>query len=164
MEKILSDFGIQPLLLAAQMVNFLVLLYILKRLLYKPILKVLDERKQRIAKSLKNAEEIEKKLNEITERQDAEILKATKEGENIIKQAKESGLAIIEESKLKAEDIAKRMIEEAKNHIQVEKEKLRQEIRENLADLVVMAMQKVTGKILNKKDQKEMINKTIKTL
>ncbi len=73
---ILNEFGIKPILLAAQVVNFLILLYILKRFLYKPILKVLNERKNKIADSLKNAEEIERKLVEISEEEQKRIAKA----------------------------------------------------------------------------------------
>ena len=46
--EIIKQFGINPILLAAQVVNFIVLLFIFKKLLYKPILKVLDERKKKI--------------------------------------------------------------------------------------------------------------------
>ncbi len=164
MEKIFGDFGLNPFLLAAQIVNFLVLLILLKRLLYKPILKMLEERKQKIADSLENAEMIEKKLQEITEKQEQEILKATKEGEKIIKQAKEYGVEIINDSKSKAEAVAERMVVEAKNQIQAEKEKLHQEMREHLGDLVALALTKLTGKVLTQRDQKQIIERSIKEI
>ncbi|MBI2593944.1 F0F1 ATP synthase subunit B, partial [Candidatus Daviesbacteria bacterium] len=80
MEKILSDFGVQPVLLLAQIVNFLVLLWILNKLLYKPVLKVLEERKAKIEKGLKNAEEIEKRLAQTAEEEEKAILAAAKMG------------------------------------------------------------------------------------
>ena len=64
---ILSQFGVKPILLAAQVVNFLILLFILKKFLYGPILKVLSERRKKIEDSLKNVEEIEKRYNEMKE-------------------------------------------------------------------------------------------------
>ena len=77
---ILNQFGVQPILLAAQVVNFLILLFILKKFLYGPILKVLDSRKKTIEQSLKNAEEIERRLLETTEEKEkvmAYIIAAT---------------------------------------------------------------------------------------
>ena len=67
---ILNQFGISPVLLTAQVVNFLVLLFILKKLLYGPLLKVLAERRKKIEDSLKNAEEIELRLQETNEKID----------------------------------------------------------------------------------------------
>ena len=55
MEKILSDFGVQPILLLAQIVNFLILLILLKKFLYKPILQVLEKRKETIDEATKQA-------------------------------------------------------------------------------------------------------------
>jgi len=51
--EILKEFGIQPTLLLAQIVNFLIILFVLKKFFYKPIIKVLDARKKRIEVSLK---------------------------------------------------------------------------------------------------------------
>lgn len=160
----LKDFGVQPVLLAAQVVNFLVLLWILKKLLYKPILKVLEERKQRIAESLKNTEEIEKRLNKLSEEEQKKILKAAQEGELIIKQAQESGVQIIEEAKAKAQGLHEKILEEAYGQIKVEREKLKQEVREHLADFVVLALQKITNKVLTTKDQKKMVKEAVREI
>lgn len=160
----LTDFGVKPILLIAQIVNFLILLYILKRFLYKPILKMLDERKEKISGGLKNAEEIEKKLNQIVAEREEQLKKASKEGEEIIKEATASANQIITEAHEKAGSDIEVIIEKAHQSIDLEKEKMRQEIRSELADLVVAGLEKVTGKILDKKDQEEMVKKTIKEL
>ena len=66
--EILKNFGIQPTLLLAQIVNFTIILFVLKKFFYKPITKVLEERKRRIEESLKNADEIEAKLQKTAEK------------------------------------------------------------------------------------------------
>ncbi len=164
MEKILEQFGINPWLLAAQIVNFFILLFILKKLLYKPILKMLEERKEHIAQSLKNAEKIERKLLEIEEEEEKRLIKAGMDAEKLIKEAKISALELIEEGKMKAQDVAESIVAEARGQLQVEREKLNQEVREHLAELIGLSLQKVTGKILDKKGQKDIISKTIKDL
>ena len=60
--ELLSNLGINGKLLLAQIVNFFILLYILKRFAYKPILKVLDDRKEKIEKGLRDAENAKDKL------------------------------------------------------------------------------------------------------
>ncbi len=107
---ILSQFGVNPLLLAAQVVNFLILLFVLKKFLYGPILKVLEKRKLTIEQSLKHAEEIEQKLVAISEEEEKRLIKASQEGEKIIKQASESSVAIIDESRKKAEAVYQKIL------------------------------------------------------
>ena len=164
MDKILAEFGIQPVLLAAQVVNFLILLFLLKKFLYRPILNVLETRKERIAQSLKQAEEIEKRLTEISEEEQKRILKAASEGEKIIKEAQDSRLAIIDEAKKEAEVVARRISEEAETRGQLELEKMEQQIKEHLAELVVGGLKAVTGKVLTEKEKKEIVDKEVKNL
>lgn len=164
MDKILAQFGVQPVLLAAQVVNFLILLFILKKFLYGPILKVLQKRKDSIAQSLKNAEEIEKRLNALSEEEQKRILKAAEQGEKIIKEATETSVQIIEEGKKKYEDLMERAIMDAKNVAQVQQTKILQEIRKNLADIVSLALEKITDKVLTQKEKQEIIEKEVKNL
>ena len=164
MEKILSEFGVQPILLAAQVVNFLILLFLLKKFLYGPILKVLEKRKDVIAQSLKNTEEISSRLNKLGEEEQKRILKAATEGERIIKEATETSVQIIEEGNRKYEDLMVRAALDAKNAAQVEQTKMIQEVRENLADIVSLALEKITGKVLTQKEKQEIIEKEVKNL
>lgn len=162
--EILKQFGVNPILLAAQIVNFFILLFILKKFLYKPILKVLEVRKNKIEESLKNAEEIEKRLAEISEREEEAILKAAREGEKMIKEAGEAASQIIEDGKKKYQDILSQATEDTKKLLQTEKMKLEQEIKESMADFVVLALEKVTGKVLTQQQKKEIVEQEIKNL
>lgn len=164
MEQILNQFGVQPILLLAQVVNFLVLLWILKRLLYKPILKILEERKQKIAQSLKNAQEIEERLAKLSEEEQKRILKAVSEGEKVIQQASEHAASIIEDGKKEYERITTKAIEDAKVIAKMEQTKMMQTVKGNMADIVVLALQKIMGKSMPKFDQKRMVEETMKDL
>ncbi len=162
--EIIKEFGIQPILLAAQVVNFIILLLILRKFLYKPILKVLEARKQKIAESLKNAEEIEKRLQEITEKEIEALQKSARQAEQIIKEASVQGAGIIDDSKKKAEQLLEQASEDAKDLVKQEKEKLMREVKENLSDIVVLALQKITGKTITPSDQKRLIEQELKNL
>ena len=164
MDKILSDFGVQPILLLAQVVNFLVLLFILKKLLYKPVLSMLEKRKALIAQSLKNAEEIEKKLAQTSEEEEKRILGAAREGEKIIKEAQDSAVALIEEGRAKAEDLYKQILEEAKDQVSAQKDKMMLEVRQELSGIISVALEKIMGNALDKNAQKKLVDDAVKTI
>lgn len=164
MEKILGQFGVEPLLLAAQAVNFLVLLWILKKVLYKPILKVLDDRKIMIAKTIKDAQDIEAKLAETEQEKDKTLEKAAKEAQKLLDQATNNANQVINEAHLKAAADIEEMLKKGRDQIKQDREIMQQELRTELAGLVAVSLQKVTGKILTKDDQKKLIEQSVKEI
>ncbi len=160
----LKDFGVQPVLLAAQVVNFLILLFILNKLLYKPILKVLSERRQKIEESLRNAQDIEKKLLQTEEDRQNLLAKASEEGQNIVDDAKKQADLLIEDAKVKAEISAQKILEEAQSKIQIERDNMRWELQKEFSKIVMLIVQKVAGKILDKQSQKQLIEKAVKEI
>ena len=164
MEKILSDFGVQPILLAAQMVNFLVLLFILQKLLYKPLLKVLDERKKRIEESLANAEKIQKELED-TEAKRAQVLdEAIEEGKRIIAEASAQGNSLMVESQAKAKADMEAMMEQGRQMIVGEKEKMKVEVKGEVAKMIEMSLEKVLGSALDAKTQGKLVDQAVKSI
>lgn len=164
MEQIFEQFGIKPILLLAQIVNFLVLLLILKKFLYGPILKVLENRKQKIVESLKNAEEIEAKLLQTEEDREIVIRKAFEEAQKIVNEATKSANQIIAQAHAKASADLEEIVRRGQGTIKLERERMQQELRGELANLVVISLEKVTGKILDKEDQKDLIAKSVRNI
>ncbi len=160
--NILTEFGVKPILLAAQIVNFIILLLLLKKFLYGPILKVLDERKKKIAESLANAEEIKQKLVEIAAEHDKELEQAARESKKIIEEATVVANQIIADAHKKAEGDIETMIAKSEVRLVQERDKLHQEIRAELADLVALGMQKIAGKVLTAKDRSNLAEKSLK--
>lgn len=158
----LEDFGVKPVFLLAQVVNFLLLLFILKRFLYKPVLKVLEERKQKITDSLKNADEIEKKLEAVTLEREKRLKEASYEAGDIIRQASQTADGIIAQAHQKAAKDIEKMVSKSEEAMKLEREKLHQEIKTELSGLVTLALQKVTGQVISEKQQKELIEKSIR--
>ncbi len=162
--EILNQFGINPMLLAAQVVNFFILLLILKKFMYKPLLKVLDERKQKIAESLKNAEEIELKLQSTNEQIDKMMAKTSDEIQQMHDETKKENALLKEMGKKEVEVQAAIILQKAQEAVRAESNKMREEIRDELATLVELALQKVTGKIVTKEDQKKIIEREVKNI
>lgn len=151
------------MLLAAQVVNFLILLFILKKFLYGPILKVLKTRKDKIAGSLKNAEEIERKLQEIGEKEAESILRSAKEGEKIIKQSGEIGAGIIADATAEYERIIKKAVEDRKQLMLSEKASFEQGLKRNLSYIIALTFEKIMGKPLHK-EQKEFLEDIVRRM
>lgn len=160
----LNDFGVQPILLVAQIVNFGILLFILKKLLYKPILKVLKERKDLIAKNLKDSEELEKKLLQTEDDREKIFEKAASKAMMIINEAKNEAAGIIDDAHQKTSLDIKAMIEKGRRTIENEKESMKQEVREQTAELVAQALKKVVENSLSERMQKEILSSNIKSL
>lgn len=162
--EILNQFGINPLLLAAQVVNFFVLLFILKRFLFGPILKVLEERKKMIAQSIQNAEEIEKKLQQTAEQSDKIIADTLKEAQKMLDQSKEAAAQILADTNKTAEQILLKAQEDGKQIIKMQEQVLMDQMKENAGRLVMLAFEKITGKRITSEDQRKLIEKEVKNL
>lgn len=162
--EILSDFGVEPILLLAQVVNFIVLLYILKRFLYKPILKILDERKRKIETSVKQSEEIQKKLDEVSQKQIEILDKAKEESEQIIKNAKNEAKTLADQiqsdASIQAEDAMKR----TQQTLQLEKQKMISEAKQEIGDVVVTVTEKVIQKTLTKSDKERFVKRAVEEI
>ncbi len=155
--KLFGDFGVQPVLLLAQVINFAILVFLLNRILYKPMKRMLDERKSRIAKGLSDAEKAAQELA-ATEEKVAQLLeKAQAKSQEIIKESKNSAQEIVSEARLKAESDAKRAVTEAVSEIEAQKEASLRVIRSEAARLAIDIASKVLPKSLTEKDKRELV-------
>lgn len=164
MEKILTDFGVQPVYLAAQVINFIILLLILKRFLYKPILKVLDERKQIAAKSLSQAELIEEKLQLIENESARKLQEVTKQAQRILDNASEAADKIISDAHIKAKADVDQIMEKGRLSLAAERERVKKEMTEELSGLVLMGIEKVSGKIIDQPDHLKLLDQTLDSI
>ncbi|MDD3887803.1 MAG: F0F1 ATP synthase subunit B [Patescibacteria group bacterium] len=162
--EVFTQLGIKPLLLVAQIINFLILMFLLKRFLYKPILKMLDDRKKKIEESMQQAKDIEQQL------QNAEKMKlekqedAKKQASKILDQAKKDAEMIRKDILTKSDDDAKRVIKKATDEMKGEKEKLLSDVKKQAADLTMLATQTVLKKGLDEQKQRELIGEAIKEI
>lgn len=162
--EITKQFGIEPILLLAQIVNFLIILFVLKKFFYKPIVKMLDDRRQRIAESLKNADLIEEKLQQTEEKQ-AKILKeAQEQGEKFIADAQAQANKIIEAAQAEAKASTDQAITAALEQIASEKAQMKKELENETLSLVVAVTRKVLGKNLKAKEKEELTRGAVREM
>lgn len=159
--EILKDFGVEPILLLAQTVNFIILLVVLTKFLYKPILKVLEERKKKIETSLKQAEEINKNF-EVSAQKQAEILdKAREDAAKIISDAKEEAKLLAEKMLSDAAVNTENTIARTKEMLGLEKTKMMSEAKKEMAEIIALAAEKVASKSISASDREKLVNEAL---
>lgn len=160
--EIVKEFGINPILLLAQIVNFTILLVILKKFLYKPILKVLDERKKQVAKSIKDAEEIEKRLEQSSLEQEQLLDKARLESASMIKEAKDEAKSLAEKTVENAKEQVTQLMQKNKERLDLEKDQMLKEAKKDLAEIIIAASMKVSKQTIDKAANKKIVETVVK--
>jgi len=157
----MESIGINWQLLVAFLVNFLILFGLLTAILYKPVLKMLDERSAKIKESLEQAEKIKEQTSRSEEQIKAAVEAARKEGQVIIAQATQIAAKIKEEATGDARKEADVIIDKAKAEIKLERDKSIGELRSEFANLTVLAAEKVIKESLDAQKHKKLINEVL---
>jgi len=160
--ELLTNLGINGKLLLAQIVNFLVLLFVLKKFAYGPVLKLLEKRTKKIEKGLKDAEEAQKKLVEITEKEKEVLAKARKQAQEIVANAEKVALKNKEEIVVAAKQQSEKILVDAEKKIELEKNKMLLEVKTEIGGLVAVATEKIIGEKMDSQKDKELIERAIK--
>lgn len=138
---------------------FGIVLFILRKFAWKPILNALKEREESIASALNSAEEAKKEVAGLKADNQKIIAEARKEKDIILKEAKEIKEKIIAEAKEKANVETQKSIEHARQQIQSEKDAAINDIKKQVAELSIMIAEKVIKKELgNKGAQEKMVD------
>ncbi len=164
MPEIFEKLGLDLNLLIAQIVNFVLLLVALQYLAYKPIIKMLNDRTEKIDKSLKQARKIEEELHKTEEIKVSEIKTAKEEAQKIIKEAYETSEKRSLEAVEKTKEKAKEIVEKAKQEIKAEKENSIREAKKEIADISIQIAEKIMGSNISEESQKRSINEVLKKI
>ncbi len=152
-DKISGQFGINGPFFIAQVINFIIVAVILWKFAFKPVIRALDERKQKISDGLQFAEEMKVRLAE-TEKQAAEKLReASDEASKIVKDARENASAYVEKQTQEAVHKAEQIIAKAHEAMAQERKQMIAEVRQEVAKLVVMTSGKVLDKELSEDEK-----------
>jgi F-type H+-transporting ATPase subunit b len=145
----------------AQCVAVTILFLLLNKLAWKPVIKMLDERRQVIADSITNAEKIKKELADAEATRIAIIQKANEKANAIIADAEKSALAVAEQRTKEATRQAEDIVKNAHEAAVLDRNRLMAELKSHLGELVVQTTQKVAGKVLTADDQARLNRETI---
>lgn len=151
-----ETFGFDVRIFLSQVISFVIVALILRRYAYKPILQILEERRQRIAEGLLNAVKIKQQLADAEQRHAEILAKANAQAQKMIDEARESSAHIAERKQQEAVVAAEQIMAKAREASAIEHERTMTELKRELGRLVVNTTAKVTGKVLTPEDQRRL--------
>jgi F-type H+-transporting ATPase subunit b len=157
----ITDLGINLPVLLGQVLSFTFLLIVLKLMVYGPVLKMLDERRERIREGLSAAERGQEQAAEASREAAAQIETARREGQNIVANAQQVAQRLQEEGRQQALQQQEAMLERARGEIQLERDNAISELRREFADLTIAAAEKVIGQSLDRQAHQRLIEQAL---
>lgn len=159
----IGAIGIDARSLVLQIINFAILLLLLKKFAYKPIVDILEQRQRKVEESLKTAQEIEA-AKVALEKEKENIIKETHaKAQNILEQSRKQAAEIISATEQTATARDKQLMESTNAKIGQEVEKVRVELLQSMGNFVSQATEKVLGHKLNHETDSKIISDAIRS-
>lgn len=146
----------------AQCVAVTILFLLLNKLAWKPVVKMLDERRRIIADSMANADRIKKELADAEATRLSIIQKANEKANAIIAEAEASAAAVNEQRLKEGARQAEDLLKNAREAAEIDRNRLLAEVKRHLGELVIQTTEKVAGKVLTADDQARLNRETIR--
>lgn len=158
--EIAEKFGFNTQLFTMHVVGFAIVAFALNRWAYRPLLKMLDERKARIAQSMENAEQIKRDLANAQAKAQEIMNQASLQASKMIEEARGAAAKVAEQETQKAVAAAQDIVNKARQASEAELARMKSELRREVGRLVVATASAVTGKILSPEDQRRLAEET----
>ncbi len=155
---------INPGLILWTIITFILLLFILGKVAWKPLMSALQAREQGIRDALLKAEEARKESERLLAENTMAVKRANEETSRILKEGRDLAEQMKNEIVAKAHESTKTMMEEAKEDIQREKETALLQLKNEVADLAVNAAEKIIDETLDEAKQKKLVDKVLQSL
>ena len=153
--------------IVVQVINFLLLLFILRLFLWKRVLKLLDDRKARISDELNKIEEAKKTVEALKSEYQTKLNSIEEIARVSVNQAKQVAREVAEQIRVKANTDADKIIESARQEIQFEVAKAKEELKDQIVDLTIRAAENLISERLTEEDDikivEDFINQVDKT-
>jgi F-type H+-transporting ATPase subunit b len=163
-ESIASTFGVDWPHLGAQIVSFSIVCALLYKLAYKPVLRVLEERRQQIALGLANTQKINAALANVEVQRKEVLAAAQNDATQIIADAREVARRLNEQETQRAVSAAEQIVLRARDAAAQEQTRMMADLRREVGRLVVQTTAAVTGKVLTTDDQRRLSEETARQL
>ena len=153
------EFSIHELIWS--IVNFLIFVSLMTALAYKPIIKMLEDRRNTIEGGLARAEAAQREAEELRKQYQSQIGQARTDAQEIVAAANRAAQTAKEQITTEARSEAERLVQRARETIQVEQQQAIAALRQEVATLVVMAAGKVLEQTLNDAEHNELARRFV---
>jgi F-type H+-transporting ATPase subunit b len=157
-----ASLGVNLPLLVVFIINFIVLFVLLRLFLYKPVMKMLDERAKRTKDAMELAEATKKEFKQAKVEVQKQIEKGRQEAQAILTQALQTGERLKEESREEATKQAQVIIDRTRAELGAERDKIVGDLRREFVDISISAAEKVIKETLDKEKHRKLIEETLR--
>jgi len=154
-------FRPEPGLIIWTLISFFILLILLKKVAFPPILKGMKKREETIKQQLEEAQKTKKDAENLLEGYKRQLAEARSEAQKIINEGKSLGENMRKEIVQKAQAESNQIVKRAQEEIELQKQKAILELQEKIADLSIMAATKIINKSLNTEDNRRLVEEYV---
>ena len=155
---------LDPGLFVWTILTFLLLLTVLAKFAWKPLLKMLKDREDLIRSSLEDAEKAQTELANLNAEREEIINKARSEAQSILSEGKVAASKLKDETLKAAKDQAKSILTDAEKQIRIEKHKAIEEIKSEVVDLSLSVAEKLIKKNISREDNQAIIDESLENI
>ncbi|MBM3282785.1 F0F1 ATP synthase subunit B [Candidatus Gottesmanbacteria bacterium] len=160
----MEQLGIKADQLLSQIINFTIMMWLLGKFLYKPILKMLEERKKKIEEGLKYSEQAKTELEKIDKKRQEIINSANNEVKKIIEEGKKAGKETEAEIIKRAYKEAENIIKKGRQELELEGLETEKELKKQTVEIAATMTEKILQDIITIDDHRAFIDKKLKQL
>lgn len=164
MAALLEGLHINWMLILAQALSFLFLWFILTQVTYKPLFRVLNERRATIETSLQKAEEIDEQMKSLQTYHEEQLIKARDEAQQIITQAKATANQDREKQLVKTQGEIDALFERARAEIAAEKQEMTQDVEKQTAKFLIPALKKILQDSVDDSVRQQIYERSVKRI
>lgn len=162
--EIIKNFGVNPILLGAQIVNFLIIFFVLKKFLYKPVLELLKKRQLIIKNGVQQAEQAKVKLEEVVIEEKNILKNAQLHAKKIIEEAKQESIELTLQMNDNAKKQTEKILKDAREQISRESLVAEKRLAVQVSSLAVSFLEKALTEFFSEKEQKEVVSSALRKI
>ncbi len=156
--------SVVPGLMIWTIISFLIVFFVLKKLAFGRIQGLIDERRNRIAEALDEADKAREESRKLLAENQRLVAEGRTQAEEILAEARRVGEAQRQRTIEEAHADLERRLEENRKSIEAENQRLVEQIRREVIELTLVASEKVTGKVLDQDDQRRLIDEAVEEI
>lgn len=160
----MESLGINPSLLVSQLINFVLLAFLLYKLLYKPVLRMLAQRQERIAHSMADVDAAREAAAKAQQEYDRRVAEAQRKAQEIIAEAAQASDKVGAEIKADAQREADVIRQQARTEAAQERAHLLAEVQSQIASLSMLATERILGQTVDANTQRKLIDQFLAEL
>jgi len=160
----MEQLGIEPKLLLAQVINFTIIVVVLTKFLYEPILTILEKRRREIQEGLEKTEKVRVEEEKLAAKRESVLAQARVEGGKLMEEAKRQAKEKEKEIIIAAQEEAERILERARAERERLKQELLKDVRREVGELASSMAERLLGSVLNTKTHHMILSQHLKQL